>query len=73
MLVLAPFLHVVAVSGSDPVGAIDFLTKSACRSQVTGIILGVILAAFRRLLLASRDVVNIGLHTVSKDYKSEFM
>ncbi len=39
VLVLAPLLHVVAISSSNPVGAVDFFAKRAFSGEVTGSIL----------------------------------
>lgn len=66
MLVLAPFLHVIAISSSDPVGTVHFLTKGTCITGVFGVIFRIMLAAFWRLFLAGRYVVDLGLIVVSK-------
>lgn len=66
VLVLAPFLHVVAISSSNPVGTVHLLTESACITGVFGIIVRIVLAAFWRVFLARRYVIDFGLIVVSK-------
>lgn len=72
MLVFASLLHIVAISSSDPVGAVDFLAKRACSGEVTGTILRVFLASFWGFFLARSDVVDVGLYMVSRDEANHF-